>query len=171
MPSARRCDTPRRVPTCYAIAIGSNRRGRHGAPAREVAAAIAALDPVRVSPILLTAPLGPSIRRFANAALLIESDETPAALLARLKAIERDFGRRRGQRWGARVIDLDIVLWSGGRWRDSALTVPHVAFRARRFVLDCLVHIAPAWRDPVTGLSVRQLTYRAQAVDRRRPRP
>jgi 2-amino-4-hydroxy-6-hydroxymethyldihydropteridine diphosphokinase len=155
----------------YAIAIGSNRRGRHGGPAREVAAAIRALGEVcAASPVLATAPLGPSIRRFANAAVLIETDETPADLLARLKRLERAFGRRRGQRWGARVIDLDIVLWSGGTWHDAALIVPHVAFRERRFVLDCLVRIAADWRDPVTGLSIRQLTYRARAVDRRRAR-
>ncbi|MEG3088385.1 2-amino-4-hydroxy-6-hydroxymethyldihydropteridine diphosphokinase [Sphingomonas sp. PB4P5] len=156
----------------YVIAIGSNRRGRHGAPTREVAAAIRALGDVRAaSPILATAPLGPSIRRFANAVALIETMETPPALLARLKRLERDFGRRRGRRWGARVIDLDIVLWSGGVWRAPALAVPHRAFRERRFVLDCLLWIVPDWRDPVTGFSIRQLTYRAQAVDRRRARP
>lgn len=160
------------MPSLYAIAIGSNRRGRHGAPVREVAAAIRVLgDVCAASPILATAPLGPSIRRFANAAVLIESDETPAALLTRLKRLERAFGRRRGQRWGARVIDLDIVLWSGGTWDDATLIVPHVAFRERRFVLDCLVQVAADWRDPVTGLSVRHLTYRARAVDRRRARP
>jgi len=147
--------------TSYAIAIGSNRRGRHGAPAREVAAAIAALGGVVVvSPILHTPPLGPSKRRFANAVALIESDETPPALLRRLKAIERDFGRRRGQNWGARVIDLDIVLWSGGSWGEPALTVPHRLFRHRDFVLAPLVQVAPFWRDPVTGLSIRQLYSR-----------
>lgn len=147
--------------TSYAIAIGSNRRGRHGAPAREVAAAIAALGGVvAASPILHTPPLGPSKRRFANAVALIESDEAPPALLRRLKAIERDFGRRRGQNWGARVIDLDIVLWSGGSWAEPALTVPHRLFRHRDFVLAPLVQMAPFWRDPVTGLSIRQLYSR-----------
>ena len=149
--------------TCYVIALGSNRRGRHGAPVREVQAAIAALGPVRAaSPILATAPLGPSIRRFANAAVLIDSAETPPEFLARLKRIEHDFGRRRGQRWGARVIDLDIVLWSGGTWSARDLIVPHVAFRQRRFVLDCLVRLVPGWRDPLTHRTIRQLAYRAR---------
>lgn len=147
--------------TSYAIAIGSNRRGRHGGPAREVAAAIAALGGVTaVSPILHTPPLGPSKRRFANAVALIESDEAPPALLRRVKAIERDFGRRRGQNWGARVIDLDIVLWSGGSWGEPSLTVPHRLFRHRDFVLVPLMQVAADWRDPVTGLSVRQLHAR-----------
>lgn len=145
----------------YAIALGSNRRGRHGGPVAQVRAAIAALEGViAVSPIIASAPLGPSIRRFANAAVLLESALEPPELLARLKAIERAFGRRRGARWGARVIDLDIVLWSGGSWGTAALTVPHIAFRDRGFVLDPLRTIAPDWRDPVTGLSIRQLHAR-----------
>ena len=149
------------APASYAIAIGSNRRGRHGSPEREVAAAIAALGGVKaVSPILRTPPLGPSKRRFANAAALIESEEAPPALLRRLKAIERSFGRRRGREWGARVIDLDIILWSGGSWSDAQLTVPHCHFRTRGFVLAPLVRIAPGWRDPLTGLSLRQLAAR-----------
>ena len=158
--------------TSYAIAIGSNRLGRHGTPEREVAAAIHALGNVIArSHTLRTAPVGPSIRRFANAAVLIETGEAPLELLARLKAIEYAFGRRRGQRWGMRVIDLDIVLWSGGRFSAAGLIVPHPAFRDRRFVLDPLAEIAPDWRDPVTARRVRQLAHRAQAVDRRPLRP
>jgi len=145
----------------YVIALGSNRRGRHGGPADEVRAALGAIGGlVAVSAIVTTAPLGPSSRRFANAAALIDSGESPRDLLVRLKAIEAAFGRRRGRRWGDRVIDLDIVLWSGGIWADDRLTIPHPAFRARRFVLDPLVQVAPGWRDPLTGLTVRQLATR-----------
>ncbi|MEO5493921.1 MAG: 2-amino-4-hydroxy-6-hydroxymethyldihydropteridine diphosphokinase [Sphingomonas sp.] len=145
----------------YVIALGSNRRGRHGGPGDEVRAALAAIgDVVAASGTITTAPLGPSLRRFANAAALIDSDESPPALLARLKAIEAAFGRRRGQRWGERVIDLDIVLWSGGAWSDDRLTIPHPVFRTRAFVLGPLVQIAPDWRDPLTGLTVRQLATR-----------
>jgi 2-amino-4-hydroxy-6-hydroxymethyldihydropteridine diphosphokinase len=150
------------VPTpVYAIALGSNRRGRHGPPQAEIGAALAALgEVIAVSPMLRTAPLGPSKRRFANAVALIESDEDPPALLARLKAIERGFGRRRGRSWGARVIDLDIILWSGGVWGEPRLTVPHLRFRERDFVLRPLMAVAPDWRDPVSGLRVRQIAYR-----------
>jgi 2-amino-4-hydroxy-6-hydroxymethyldihydropteridine diphosphokinase len=147
--------------TSYAIALGSNRRGRHGAPERELAAALAALGHLTaVSPILRTPALGPSRRRFANAVAILETGEAPPELLARLKAVERGFGRRPGLRWGARVIDLDIVLWSEGAWRSPGLTIPHPQFRLRRFVLEPLASIAPAWRDPLTGLSVRQLSAR-----------
>lgn len=150
--------------TSYAIALGSNRRGRHGAPEREVAAALEALSAlghvVATSTILHTAPLGPSIRRFANAVAILETAETPPALIARLKRIERDFGRRRGRIWGARVIDLDILLWSGGNWATPGLIIPHRQFRLRRFVLDPLAEIAPRWRDPISGLSIIQLHSR-----------
>ncbi|ODU22903.1 MAG: 2-amino-4-hydroxy-6-hydroxymethyldihydropteridine diphosphokinase [Sphingomonas sp. SCN 67-18] len=151
--------------TSYAIALGSNRRhGRHGAPERVVTAAIAeiAADAVveAVSPILRTAALGPAGRAFANAVIIVSSDAAPDALLARLKAIERSFGRRAGRRWGPRVIDLDIVLWSGGTWRSPGLAIPHAEFRRRAFVLDPLARVAAGWRDPVTGLTVAQLRAR-----------
>lgn len=154
--------------TSYVVALGSNRRGRHGSPRDEIAAALDAIGGVIAeSAIVETAPIGPSTRRFANAAAIVEADESPPALLRRLKAIERALGRRRGQRWGARVIDLDIILWSGGAWSDAQLTIPHSAFRERTFVLDPLRAIVPGWRDPLTGLTVRQLAHRRRAVDRR----
>ena len=81
----------------------------------------------------------------------------PAELLAELKALERAFGRRPGRRWGPRVLDLDIILWSEGAWAGPGLIVPHPEFRRRAFVLEPLAEIAPDWRDPMTGLSVRHL--------------
>ena len=157
-----------RPASTYVIALGSNRRGRHGAPEREIAAALTALgDVVTRSPTVASAPLGPSNRRYANAVALIETSEDPATLLVRLKQIERRFGRRAGRRWGSRVIDLDIILWSGGAWTSPGLVVPHAAYRTRGFVLAPLAGLVPAWRDPRTGRTIRQL---AQLVDRRRPR-
>ena len=164
--------------TSYAIALGSNRRhGRHGAPANVVEAAIAALGRIgrveRVSRIRPTPALGPAGRAFANAALLLRTDLDPGRLLEALKDIERAFGRRPGRRWGPRVLDLDIVLWSEGPWSGAGLTVPHPEFRARRFVLEPLAEIAPGWIDPITGATMRQLLYRLgrpAPVDRALPR-
>ena len=153
--------------TSYAIAVGSNRAGRNGSPEAEVRAALALLGGW-AAPVMASAAVGPSLRRYANTVVLVESDLAPPAMLSRLKGIERAFGRRRGRRWGARVIDLDIVLWSGGRWSDRSLTIPHPRFRERDFVLHPLVRIAPDWRDPVTGRSVRQLRARLTV---RRPAP
>jgi 2-amino-4-hydroxy-6-hydroxymethyldihydropteridine diphosphokinase len=166
--------------TTYVIALGSNRCGRHGSPEREILAALALLEPLTVSPILRTPPLGPSIRRFANAAAIIATPLDPPALLRLLKKVERDFGRRTGRRWGPRVLDLDIALWSGGTWppfpatsAPGRLSVPHRALAARAFVLMPLVAIAPGWRDPRTGRTVRQLLallIRSRPVDRTRRR-
>jgi 2-amino-4-hydroxy-6-hydroxymethyldihydropteridine diphosphokinase len=156
----------------YVIALGSNRRGRHGSPRHELAAAVAAIGgAVILSRVIETAPLGPSRRRFVNAAILIESAESPPELLARLKRIERSFGRRRGRRWDARVIDLDLILWSGGAWSSPGLTVPHPLFRQRDFVLRPLAAIAPDWRDPLTGRTVRQLATRLARLTRRASPP
>ena len=114
-----------------------------------------------------SAPVGPSLRCYANSAAVIETRLKPKALLKRLKRIERKFGRRAGgQRWTARVLDLDIVLWSGGAFASPALTIPHALFRERDFVLRPAAAIAGAWRDPITGLTVRHLRARLT-----RPRP
>jgi 2-amino-4-hydroxy-6-hydroxymethyldihydropteridine diphosphokinase len=151
------------VPHLYAIAIGSNRpHGRHGRPVGVVEAAIARLDAdfglFDASPIILNAAHGGAGRDFANAVALVESDLEPSVMLLRLKAIEREFGRRRGRRWGPRVLDLDIALWSGGKWRSRRLTVPHPQLAKRSFVLGPLAAIAPGWR--VGSSSVRHLAQR-----------
>ena len=113
------------------------------------------------APVIRTDPIGPSLRRYANSAALIETALEPLALLALVKRIERDFGRRPGgERWTSRVLDLDLVLWSGGCFAGPDLVIPHPLFRTRAFVLNPAVRIAPRWRDPVTGLSVRQLHAR-----------
>ncbi|HKX91507.1 MAG TPA: 2-amino-4-hydroxy-6-hydroxymethyldihydropteridine diphosphokinase [Sphingomicrobium sp.] len=151
-------------PFLYAIAIGSNRpHGRHGRPAGVVEAAIAQLDKqfglFDASPILLNPAHGGAGRDFANAVALVESDVEPPDMLRRVKAIERDFGRRAGRRWGPRVLDLDIVLWSGGRFRSRRLTVPHPRLAERAFVLQPLAAIAPGWR--VAGsATTRHLAHR-----------
>lgn len=153
-------------PERYLIALGSNRRHhRHGAPAAVLSAALAELDRaglkvVKASPVSATRPLGPEQRNFANAAAVIETSLAPPAVLDRLKAIERGFGRRRGRRWGSRVLDIDIVLWEGGAWTSPGLTVPHVAFRERSFVLGPALAVAADWRDPITGRTIRQLAAR-----------
>lgn len=152
----------------YAIAIGSNRRhGRHGAPAGVVRAAMALLEKagmalIAASPIIPTPALGPAGRSFANAAVIVATDIEPPALLAKLKAMEAAFGRRRGRRWGARVLDLDILLWSGGRWSRTGdrLIIPHPGLELRDFVLRPLSLIAPGWRTGAGARTVRHARAR-----------
>ncbi len=155
------------------VALGSNQRHpRHGAPAGVLAAALrafaaAGLNVLVVSPVIASRPLGPSRRTYANSAALVTSALPPPALLAALQQIEAAFGRRRrGQRWAARVLDLDVVLWDGGCWASPGLIVPHRAYRERRFVLTPLRAVAPRWRDPLTGLTPCHLEARLT-----RPRP
>ena len=133
-------------------------------------AAIARLDRdfglFDASPIMLNPADGGAGREFANAVALVETALDPPELLKRLKQIEREFGRRPGRRWGPRVLDLDIVLWSGGRFRSRRLIVPHRSLDKRAFVLQPLAAVAPAWR--VRGsLTARHLMQR---LARRAPR-
>ena len=154
----------------YAIAIGSNRpHGGFGRPQQVVEAAIAGLDEefglFDASPIVLNSAIGGAGRDFANAVALVESTLEPLEMLRQLKAIERHFGRRRGKHWAARVLDLDIALWSGGRFRSRRLKIPHYGLEHRSFVLHPLASIAPGWR--VRGpLTARHLAHR---LARRRP--
>ena len=147
----------------YAIAIGSNRpHGRYGRPAAVVETAIARLDEdfglFDASPIVLNAATGGAGRDFANAVALVESGLEPSEMLRRLKTLERDFGRRPGKRWGPRVLDLDIVLWSGGKHQARRLNIPHPQLPKREFVLQPLASIAPGWR--IGPFSVRHLAHR-----------
>lgn len=163
----------------YLVALGSNmRHPRHGSPRAVLAAALDALDHGKLdvlaaSKVIETAPLGPSRRRYANAVALVRSKRDPEELLHKLHKIEHKFGRRRsGRAWGARVLDLDLILWNGGPFASDSgepgLVIPHPSFRTRRFVLEPAATIAGAWRDPLTGLSVRQLLAR---LTKSRPAP
>ena len=155
----------------YAIAVGSNRlHGRYGRPTGVVETAIARLDQdfglFDASPILLNGASGGAGRDFANAVALVESPLEPPEMLQRLKAIEREFGRRPGRRWGPRVLDLDIIAWSGGKWRKRGLTIPHVSAQSRSFVVGPLATVAPDWR--LNGyLSAHHFAHR---LARRAPR-
>lgn len=150
----------------YALGLGSNRcHGRFGRPADVLRAAVDALTDAGIvvdafSPVISSAPLGPSRRRYANAAATIRTPLSPPELLMLLQSIEQAFGRRRARRWGERVIDLDILLWSGGAWHDPRLIIPHAAMAQRRFVLDPLYRIAADWRLGDAQTRVRHAAYR-----------
>jgi 2-amino-4-hydroxy-6-hydroxymethyldihydropteridine diphosphokinase len=146
----------------YALGLGSNRwHGRYRDPRRVVAATLAALadagvEVTAVSRTIDTLPLGPGSRRFANAVALVRTALPPPEMLALAKRIERDFGRRRGRRWGDRVIDIDLLLWTGGRWRSPALRIPHPGMPLRSFVLRPLVELMPRTRPMLARLVKRR---------------
>jgi 2-amino-4-hydroxy-6-hydroxymethyldihydropteridine diphosphokinase len=82
---------------------------------------------------------------FVNAALALETALDPEALLAALKALERELGRVAGVRWGPRAIDLDILDIDGVRRHDPQLTIPHPRLFERAFALVPLAEIEPAF--------------------------
>lgn len=161
------------------VGLGSNRcHGRYGRPEGVVSAAVAALEAggVRVdavSPTLQTVPLGPSKRRFANAAFRGRWAGSALELLILLQQTERDFGRRRGQRWGQRVLDCDLLAFGQDRVCAIGLEVPHPRLHQRDFVLGPMLAVWPSWQHPILGLTVRQMAARLAkarpAVDKRRP--
>jgi len=157
----------------YIVAFGSNRRHYPIGHPRDVlgAASIefdkAGVKILRAGALMQSRPIGPSRHLYFNSAFVVETALDPEELLDFIKRLERGYGRRPGgQRWTERVLDLDIVLWDGGSWVSNRLTIPHPHFRERAFVLKPTAEIAPRWRDPVTGLTLRQLYARLTA-----PRP
>lgn len=134
------------------IAIGSNL----ASPLDQVNAAIAALGDIpqsrtaAVSSFYRTPPLGPQDQPdYLNAALALDTDLEPEALLDHTQRIELQQGRvRKAERWGPRTLDLDIMLF-GERIIDTPrLTVPHYDMHNRGFMLWPLAEIAPDLRFP-----------------------
>ncbi len=113
------------------------------------------------SRLYLTRPMGPQDQPdFVNAALGLVTRLTPRGLLDELLGIERAMGRNRQQRWGARLIDLDLV-WMPGEARDEPkLTLPHPGVSSRNFVLYPLADIAPTLAIPGHG-NVLDLVHKA----------
>lgn len=179
------------------VAIGSNATSRHGTPRETVEAAIAALDTgpthvVRASRLYLT-PFVPAGREpdVVNAVVLVETALEPRDLLARLHEIEAAFDRARGERWTSRTLDLDIVAMGERVLPDAAtlegwiglpleeqmqrapdqLILPHPRLQDRSFVLVPAADVAPDWRHPVSGLTIREMrdARPSEEVDAVRP--
>lgn len=100
--------------------------------------------------------------RFLNAALLLETELGPEALMQGLLGVEGAMGRERAGvvAKGPRVIDLDLLLYGDEVVVTEQVTVPHPRMRERRFVLEPLAEIAGAMLDPGSGLTVRELLAR-----------
>ena len=118
------------------IALGSNLgdRAGHLAAARAALAALPRTRLVAESLVEETAPLaGMEQPPYLNQMVLVETALEPRALLAACQAIERSRGRIRGERWGPRTLDLDIVRYGSRRIADPDLIIPHPELSHRDF--------------------------------------
>ncbi|MGB6946679.1 MAG: 2-amino-4-hydroxy-6-hydroxymethyldihydropteridine diphosphokinase [Bryobacteraceae bacterium] len=94
---------------------------------------------------------------FMNAAVEIETRLFPLQLLARVRGIEREMGRRRVTPKGPRNIDIDILFYGRTVIATAELEVPHPRIAQRRFVLEPLAEIAPDFRHPVSGKTASEM--------------
>jgi 2-amino-4-hydroxy-6-hydroxymethyldihydropteridine diphosphokinase len=106
-----------------------------------------------------TRPIGgpPGQGVFLNGACLLETDLPPHDVLGMLAAVENTLDRERGERWGPRTVDLDLLLYDDIVLDTAALTLPHPRMVTRRFVLEPCVEIAPDLVHPVAGCTLEGL--------------
>jgi 2-amino-4-hydroxy-6-hydroxymethyldihydropteridine diphosphokinase len=151
------------------LGLGAN-LGDPVATLNEAKARLANLGVVTaVSALYRTPPWGVTEQPpFVNAALALETQLEPEALLAALKTIERELGRVASVRWGPRAIDLDILDVDGVRRDDPHLTIPHARLFERAFALVPLAEIEPSFTAARDALPAADLAAveRIGAFDR-----
>lgn len=113
---------------------------------------------VRLSELYETAPWGITDQpAYLNQVLVVETNLEPEAVLTRTQAIEQELGRVRLERWGARVIDIDILYYDQLVLQTESLTIPHPYLHQRRFTLVPLAEIAPNFVHPVFQKTTMEL--------------
>ncbi|MEB2312866.1 MAG: 2-amino-4-hydroxy-6-hydroxymethyldihydropteridine diphosphokinase [Sorangiineae bacterium] len=150
------------------IGLGANQGDRAGTlrrAAREVAK-LGALT--AASSLYETAPIGPPQPDFLNAAIRLATSLEPERLLSALLDIERTLGRVRRERWGPRVIDLDVLWAEVGAYRAPGLELPHPRLTERAFALVPLLEVGPELTEPRSGARYAELAARLPVAGLRR---
>jgi 2-amino-4-hydroxy-6-hydroxymethyldihydropteridine diphosphokinase len=121
--------------------------------ARAAIAAIACVEERAFSSLYRSLPMGPQDQPdYVNAVMCVATSLPPIDLLHRLQSIENAQGRvRKGERWGARTLDLDLLVYGDRKIEMPDLTVPHAGIAERSFVLHPLYEIAPQLVVPGKG--------------------
>lgn len=159
------------------LGLGANlEHPRFGPPRQTLQAALEALEQSGIAVLARSrwyrsAPVPASDQPwFVNAVASVETDLSPAALLARLHRIEARFGRARRRRNEPRVLDLDLLAYHDRVSAPGEVPVlPHPRLADRGFVLLPLLEVAPDWRHPGSGLSAAELARRLGPDDRAEP--
>lgn len=155
--------SPNEADTVVAVALGSNLGDRQAAIAFAVHQLSRVIPDATLSSIIETDPVGEGLQAeppYLNATLVGATMLGARELLKVLMATEQAYGRTRSHPGASRTLDLDLILFGDAVIDEADLKVPHPRFRERVFVLGPLAEIAPAMRDPVTGLSVGELLLR-----------
>jgi 2-amino-4-hydroxy-6-hydroxymethyldihydropteridine diphosphokinase len=141
------------------VGVGSNLGDRwsHLAQAARGLRASPRVAILRTSRVWETAPLGPPQPAYLNAVLEIESGLPASGLHRLMRLVEQGAGRERRERWGARTLDLDLLLFGEERIDTPELRVPHPSMRERRFVLAPLAELCPGCQVPGAGATVAEL--------------
>jgi 2-amino-4-hydroxy-6-hydroxymethyldihydropteridine diphosphokinase len=143
------------APVIAYIGLGSNlaKPVAQITSARTAIASIAGVQELAFSSLYHSLPMGPQDQPdYVNAVMCVATDLLPMDLLHCLQNIENDHGRvRKGERWGARTLDLDVLIYGDQEIDLPDLTVPHIGLAERSFVLYPLFEIAPQLVVPGKG--------------------